>query len=135
MTDSNDAQQAAAHTPEPWGDNDDGVILGNLDGYTGVAPMVAAVVGYDDDGNATEEAKANTVRIVAAVNACEGIPTEALERGIVGEMLAALQEAREEIEYWHADMLTEEERRHPRGSGWARVYDKVCAVIAKATAA
>jgi hypothetical protein len=31
----------------------------------------------------------------------------------------------QEIEYWHADMLTEHKRNHPRGSGWARVYDKL----------
>ncbi len=30
-------------------------------------------------------------------------------------------------------MLSEEERNHPRGSGWARVYDKLQVAIAKAT--
>ena len=34
-----------------------------------------------------------------------------------------IEEALEEIIYWHGDMLTMEERNHPRGSGWARVYD------------
>jgi hypothetical protein len=47
-------------------------------------------------------------------------------------MLAALKEAREEITYWHADMLTPEERSHPRGSGWARVADRIDAAIAAA---
>ena len=32
-------------------------------------------------------------RIVAAVNACKGIPTEALEAGVVGDMLRALKVA------------------------------------------
>jgi hypothetical protein len=50
------------------------------------------------------------------------------------EMLDALQEVMQEIEYWHAEMLTPEERAHPRGSGWARVYDRCQAVVAKAKA-
>lgn len=93
MTSSNDTDPPTAHTPEPWDDNEDGVILGNLDRYAGEAPLVAAVVGYDDDGNATGEAKANTRRICAAVNACEGISTEALEQGIVRELFV-------DLDYW-----------------------------------
>lgn len=38
----------------------------------------------------------------------------------------AIDEALEEIEHSHGDMLTEPERSHPRGSGWARVYDRLC---------
>jgi hypothetical protein len=41
----------------------------------------------------------------------------------------AARETMEEIEYWHADMLTPDERAHPRGSGWARVYDKLKAAL------
>lgn len=82
-----------SHTPEPWGDNDDGVLLGNLDNYAGVAPVVAVVEGYDDEANASDEARANSRRIAAAINACQGIPTEALEQGTVAEMLAALKQA------------------------------------------
>lgn len=40
------------------------------------------------------------------------------------------KEAMEEIVYQHGDMLTKEERGHPRGSGWARVYDKLNALLA-----
>ena len=36
-----------------------------------------------------------------------------------------IKETIEEIEYWHSDMLSEEERAHPRCNGWARVYDKL----------
>jgi len=57
-------------------------------------------------------------------------------RQIVRELLAqyaamrgAIEEAIEEITYWHEDMLSEEERMHPRGSGWARVYDKLKASV------
>lgn len=44
-------------------------------------------------------------------------------------MRGAAEEAIEEIIYWHEDMLSEEERMHPRGSGWARVYDKLKASV------
>ena len=37
----------------------------------------------------------------------------------------AAEEAKDEIEYCHKDMLAEVERGHPRGSGWARVWDKL----------
>lgn len=42
----------------------------------------------------------------------------------------AIEETMAEIEYWHADLLTEHGRNHPRGSGWARVYDKLAAARA-----
>ena len=48
-------------------------------------------------------------------------------------MVEAIQETLKEIEYWHGHMLTEHERRNPRGNGWARVYDKCQAAIAKAS--
>jgi hypothetical protein len=57
------------HTPGPLGDNDNGVILGDLDGYNGVAPTVVVVEGYDEDGNAGEQPKANTRPLCAAYNA------------------------------------------------------------------
>ena len=46
-------------------------------------------------------------------------------------LIGALEEAKAEIEYCHSDMLTPEERSHPRGSGWARVWDKICVVLAE----
>ena len=48
------------------------------------------------------------------------------------QVLEALQEALNEIEYHHGDMLAAAERNHPRGSGWARVYDKGREAIALA---
>jgi hypothetical protein len=45
---------------------------------------------------------ANARRIVAAVNACAGIPTEALEGGVVSELLDALRSARHAIGDHHA---------------------------------
>jgi hypothetical protein len=46
------------------------------------------------------------------------------ETNVTG-LLEAAREAMKEIDYHHRDMLTGEERDHPRGSGWARVYDKL----------
>ena len=46
-------------------------------------------------------------------------------QALVDELHSVLQEAAEEIEYWHSDMLSPEERAHPRGSGWARVYGRI----------
>ena len=55
----------------------------------------------------------------------QGVIAALLERQ--PPILAAIEETMAEIEYGHADMLTEHERTHPRGSGWARVYDKLSA--------
>jgi hypothetical protein len=41
-------------------------------------------------------------------------------------LIAAIEEAMAEIEYCHADMLTEH-RHQPRCRGWGRVYDKLAA--------
>jgi hypothetical protein len=41
------------------------------------------------------------------------------------KMKKAIREAMAEIRYQHKDMLTAHERNHPRGSGWARVYDRL----------
>jgi hypothetical protein len=90
---SDEDAENSAHTPEPWGDNQNGIILGNLDEYTGVAPIVAVVEGYDEDGNANDEATANTRRICAAVNACNGFPIEALEQNAAGRLYHLLREA------------------------------------------
>ncbi len=42
-------------------------------------------------GYTKAEGRANARRLVACWNACEGIPTAALEDGVVGEMLEALE--------------------------------------------
>jgi hypothetical protein len=43
-------------------------------------------------------------------------------------LLKAIAGAMAEIEYSEHDKLTEHERNQPRGSAWARVYDKLAAV-------
>src|ERR1700687_3987469 len=75
------------HTPGPW------------EVIPARGKMLPHVMGGDhcriallDDCHAAEsEREANARRIVAAVNACEGIPTEALEQGVVRELLEALK--------------------------------------------
>lgn len=39
---------------------------------------------------------------------------------------AVIREALVEIEYWHADMLSDD---HPRGSGWKRVHGNLSAAL------
>ena len=91
------------------------------------------IVSTEGIGGQYVDACHNTRFIALAANtACETI------RGyqdILRRMADALQEAQEEIAYWHPDMLDEDARAHPRGSGWARVYDKNKAALEEASAA
>ena len=81
--------EAAAHTPEPWSYNgmaivedERGAVLADCE----IIPPAGGTIAPPD------EEVANARRICAAVNACKDISTEALERGIIAELLAALQE-------------------------------------------
>ena len=61
---------------------------------------------------------------------CEEFEDEQLEQFNVADKKEAMYksvilETIKEIEYWHADMLTEKERNHPRSNGWSRVYDNL----------
>jgi hypothetical protein len=94
MTDTGNTQQATAHTPEPWTYNHMAVVQ---DARGRIVADCEIVAGGDSDGLPEEEV-ANARRICAAVNACRGIPTGALEQGVVGELLEALQ-AQQMAEY------------------------------------
>lgn len=77
------------HTPEPWrtfkqGDST-GWIVGRVDG----GDMFRIPAGYEDVG-------ADARRIVACVNACAGLSTEALEAG-------ALKESLDVLRFWIAE--------------------------------
>jgi hypothetical protein len=79
----------AKHSPEPW----------RLDGENDIADATGAVVvhtEWEQHGYINVETRlewpwwsypGNRARIVACVNACAGIPTEALEAGNLGEAL------------------------------------------------
>lgn len=68
------------HTPTPWHSHD-GMVYDLRSGDT-IATM---------NGGADGSPCANATRIAAAVNACEGIPTVALEQGVVKDMQDALE--------------------------------------------
>lgn len=91
------------HTPEPWA----------MDWHFIVAPdpkgiypdiYIGELIQEDSEEPSRiaspEEQIANGRRIVAAVNACKGIPVEALEEGIVEEMRELLERSVMELEDW-----------------------------------
>jgi hypothetical protein len=63
------------HTQEPWKLYRNDQSVGDANGFA-----VCDVWPRGDDGMASEEGKANARRIVACVNACEGIDTDLLEK-------------------------------------------------------
>jgi hypothetical protein len=90
MTNADNTKQAAAHTPEPW--HISGHSCRDYEGAEiGTGNKTVAVVLTADAVEATQEERANARRIVAAVNACEGIRTEALEQAIVRQLVEALE--------------------------------------------
>ncbi len=141
MSKAKETQQTATHTPGRWTYDFDGCPLGMV-GYI-IAPdpdgqhpegIYVAEIDHDDDVGrflSYEQHKANARRICAAVNACQGISTEALERGAVSKLLEALT-ARElqlrEFIQWH----------HRNGVGYCEeiedAWEQACNAIAEATA-
>jgi hypothetical protein len=110
MTNTDDTRPVTAHTPEPW--------CAQPSDYPGgllIKPIPGQVVAQCDQ---LPQMEANARRICAAVNACKGIATDALEQGIVRELLQAL----EEIYNW----LTPDWQQSNLG-------DKARAALAKAT--
>ncbi|MFH1572553.1 MAG: hypothetical protein ABIG68_01140 [Acidobacteriota bacterium] len=92
--------QTAKHTPGPWEYFEQDSWGGRAfprERYGCVrAPKSAGgfvIVNGCAPGGRNGEARANARRIVACVNACQGIPTEALESGAVKDWLDACQEA------------------------------------------
>jgi hypothetical protein len=82
------------HTPGPWHieplQEDEGKSIAICKAGKGII----AVIQIPTDGEVTdftrEEDEANALRIVAAVNACEGISTEVLKPGLMVELFDAL---------------------------------------------
>ena len=88
MTNTENTSPAMPHNPEPWWLDDYGFIAsGSGDTYCTVAdPHCRPTADYGDEN------EANGHRIVAAVNACKGISTEALHQGVIAEMIEVLQQ-------------------------------------------
>lgn len=78
----------------------------------------------------TEEQRENFVRIVACVNACAGIPTAALQEGVIAEMKEALWGIRGRLGSLGANASTD----HYARSAWEiahRMIGKLDAAIAQ----
>jgi hypothetical protein len=89
MTKADNNQQTTAHTPEPWAviDINEGAAI--KDGRNVTIAYCDYATHADRNELPAEETNANARRICAAVNACEGISTEALERGAIAVRLDA----------------------------------------------
>lgn len=91
------SRQHPSHTPEPWHYHMDYSIW-TIDAPdpTGQNPYGTYIAEIDgqDVGRliSSEQHEANARRLCAAVNACQGIPTEALESGPVKELLKLIAE-------------------------------------------
>jgi len=83
----------APHTPEPW-DYDTGFIVAPDPAGEHPDIYIAEIAHSDDEGRIApyKQHEANARRICAAVNACLGITTEALERGVVADLRHILPE-------------------------------------------
>jgi hypothetical protein len=93
MTSTDQTPRTTTHTPGPWEHGDNGLIYGQCGEDDVESPFVCDVI--EDSamhalGMLSPVEEANARRIVAAVNACEGIPTESRNQGIVAELLMAL---------------------------------------------
>jgi hypothetical protein len=131
MTNTDDTKQAATHTPEPWflaglAENETQLWIRTLD-YPITSIRFGKTLNTD---------KANARRICAAVNACKGISTEALERGVVLELREALAAVIEyaELGAEHLDAIADSKNTELNaGNGWI-VIERARAALAKARA-
>lgn len=75
-----EVEEKVKHTPEPWAsDKRDPVLFQD-------------VLILDSNGKSIGKVwrSEDTLRIVACVNACAGISTEALEQGVIGALIEGL---------------------------------------------
>lgn len=82
-------EEKTQHTKEPW------MVAAPVheEYHAHIRGGGSLIVNIGDGGLGVDEHLANARRIVAAVNGCESIPTKALEYGIVGELVEALEES------------------------------------------
>jgi hypothetical protein len=113
MTNTDDTKQATAHTPEPWY-----VQPSDYPGGLLIKPIPGQVVAQCDQ---VPEMEANARRICAAVNACKGISTGALEQGVIQKLLADLEALIVQID---EDVPTDTTTRH-----FAAAYDEALATL------
>lgn len=119
-----------AHTPEPWRVERrqfENVILHSKgDGYNNRVALTTEWSPASPPRTTPVEANANARRIVACVNALAGIPIEAIESGVVAELVEAARGLKNELidrAVWDGDA-----RVVSAGTGvWARF----CNALAK----
>jgi hypothetical protein len=98
MTHTDDTKQATAHSPEPWHTEplqaDRGGSIAVCNRRQGILAVIPPLNEDDGPDEATAQRdpcdEANARRLCAAVNACQGIGTEALEQGVIRELREAL---------------------------------------------
>ena len=98
MTRTDDTSQATAHSPEPWHSEplqaDNGGSIAICNRQQGILAVIPPLNEDEEPDEATAQREpcdeANARRICAAVNACKGLSTESLERGVVAELRHAL---------------------------------------------
>jgi hypothetical protein len=122
MSSTDPSKRTTAHSSEPWYRDD----LLPPNGR----PVIARTVGRIPISATTDdwlgwdgEDEANARRICAAVNACQGISTEALENGVVKELLASSIKFSESLRNNYSDaQLCLEER-----DAWRDAIEKAMA--------
>ena len=78
------------HTPEPWY-LEEGYAVIHQDQDRPTAQRIMRIADCASAEQGADTAEANARRIVAAINATAGIPTEALEDGAVSEAVVLLE--------------------------------------------
>jgi len=119
MTRTDDTQPATAHTPEPWRYVDEST---PADAEIGIRNFAIESASGEWDIASLIFNEANARRIVATINACKGISTDALEERVIGELLDTCKQLVEWVEAYAEE----------KGLSWEPVH-KARAVIAKAT--
>lgn len=89
---------------------------------------VSGDICWDDDSYA----ECSDCRVPAKLGDFQTVAESRPRTNSTHFLIDALTEAMAEIEHHHGDMLTPEARNHLRGSGWARVYDKLSTALANA---
>jgi len=94
MKRTKDTTQLTSHTPEPWHYQTEyritTIFATDPTGENPYGTYIAEIDGQDVGRFATsEQHEANARRICAAVNACQGVPTEALESGATALLASA----------------------------------------------
>ncbi len=139
MTDTDDAKPAAPHSPEPWHIEplvaDHGASIAICNRHEGILAVIPPLNEDDEPDEATAQRDphdaANARRMVAAVNACQGIGTEALEQGVVRELLEALETAGYFLERFYVQAVASRDDKRFELERWA--LGQARAAIARAT--